>query len=61
MYQEKIVKLTTTKHTETTMNKEIIPHLTLVMMLTWIACYNGWATNFRHIRRVKFYENVWAL
>ena len=43
------------------MNKEIIPHLTLVMLLTWVACYNGWATNFRHIRRTKFYENVWAI
>lgn len=43
------------------MNKEIIPHLTLVMLLTWIACYNGWATNFRHIRRTKFYENIWAI
>lgn len=43
------------------MNKEILPHLGLVMLLTWFACWNGWATKFRHLRRAYYYEIVWAL
>ena len=43
------------------MNKEIIPHLFVVMVLSIIANWNGWGQKFRHITRAYYYEIIWTL